>query len=208
MILMHVTFICLFLLTETQLWSKKDAGVMVDIRVQMKPKFDGGQTQKTTLWNQVAAQVTQATGHVTTGTQCDNKWKAIKRKYSEAKGNNTVSGMARMDCPFYAEMDEIYGDRACNQPEVIVDSLDDGSEVPAPPPAERPPKPPRQTAQQKMEELQEAVRARWAERDAKQERRQERREMREEEREAAKQARHEQRMAMSAAILAHLQKKN
>ncbi|KAL0098770.1 hypothetical protein PUN28_020726 [Cardiocondyla obscurior] len=58
-----------------------------------------------------------------TSTQCENKWKDIKRKYMETKDHNNKSGNDPKTCKFYEEIEEVLGEKPCVKPVSIASNL-------------------------------------------------------------------------------------
>lgn len=48
--------------------------------------------------------------------QCENKWKDVKRKYTETKDHNNKSGNEPKNCKFYEELEEVLGEKPCIKP--------------------------------------------------------------------------------------------
>ena len=57
------------------------------------------------------------------GTQCENKFKDVRKNYVKVKDHNANStGGERKTCKFYEEMEEILGDKPCIKPLTIASS--------------------------------------------------------------------------------------
>lgn len=55
--------------------------------------------------------------------QCENKWKDIKRKYTETKDHNNKSGNDPKTCKFYEELEEVLGEKPCVKPVALASNL-------------------------------------------------------------------------------------
>lgn len=55
--------------------------------------------------------------------QCENKWKDIKRKYTETKDHNNKSGNDPKTCKFYDELEDVLGDKPCVAPVAVASNL-------------------------------------------------------------------------------------
>ncbi|XP_036140288.1 uncharacterized protein LOC118645564 isoform X2 [Monomorium pharaonis] len=58
-----------------------------------------------------------------TAIQCENKWKDIKRKYTEVKDHNNQSGNDPKTCKFYEELEDVLGEKPCVKPVAVASSL-------------------------------------------------------------------------------------
>lgn len=57
------------------------------------------------------------------GTQCENKFKELRKKYVKVKDHNKQSGNSPMTCKFFNEFEEVLGDKPCVQPVVLASNL-------------------------------------------------------------------------------------
>lgn len=63
-----------------------------------------------------------------TGTQCENKFKELRKKYIKVKDHNKQSGNSPMTCKFFNEFEEVLGDKPCIQPVALASNLRKRSE--------------------------------------------------------------------------------
>ena len=59
--------------------------------------------------------------------QCRDRVKNLLAKYRKVKDNNRQTGNNRQNCPFYNEIDVIFGTRPVSVPPVVVESLSTGT---------------------------------------------------------------------------------
>ncbi|XP_021340221.1 uncharacterized protein LOC110441422 isoform X1 [Mizuhopecten yessoensis] len=61
-------------------------------------------------------------GYKYTPTQCENKFKSLKREYRNTVDHNSKSGNDKKSCPFFSEFQELYGMNASTRPSVAISS--------------------------------------------------------------------------------------
>ena len=97
---------------------------LIDIRTDMEVEFLEGKTSHSTLWNRVAETMRNEFRAPVTGKACNYKFKHEKKKWRDVNSNNQTSGRARKSYPHYERFQTVYGQRACEEPAVIVDTMD------------------------------------------------------------------------------------
>lgn len=60
------------------------------------------------IWQDIADALAKE-GHNFSHLQCEDKWKYLKKIYVETKDKNKESGTPENTCPYFNELDEIYG---------------------------------------------------------------------------------------------------
>lgn len=77
------------------------------------------------VWSLISRELKKTTPEweMKTPTQCENKWKDIKRKYMETKDHNNKSGNDPKTCKFYEELEEVLGEKPCVKPVSIASNL-------------------------------------------------------------------------------------
>ena len=105
-------------------WRHQETSVLVDIRGNCEETFLAGKQSHGSLWSNIAREISTITGKMVSKQQCINKWKSLKREWRKVTDNNKTSGMGRKTCPFQEQFDNLFSNRACEEPAVIVDSLD------------------------------------------------------------------------------------
>jgi len=66
---------------------------------------------------------------VYTGTQCENKFKELRKKYVKVKDHNKQSGNSPMMCKFFNEFEEVLGDKPYVQPVALASNLKKQSNI-------------------------------------------------------------------------------
>lgn len=77
------------------------------------------------VWTRISneLQETKPEWKIKTATQCENKWKDLKRKYMETKDHNNKSGNDPKICKFYDELEDVLGEKPCVKPVAIASNL-------------------------------------------------------------------------------------
>lgn len=77
------------------------------------------------VWSLISRELKKTTPEweIKTPTQCENKWKDIKRKYMETKDHNNKSGNDPKTYKFYEELEEVLGEKPCVKPVSIASNL-------------------------------------------------------------------------------------
>jgi len=66
---------------------------------------------------------------VYTGTQCENKFKELRKKYVKVKDHNKQSGNSPMMCKFFNEFEEMLRDKPYVQPVALASNLKKQSKI-------------------------------------------------------------------------------
>ena len=98
--------------------------LLVNTWTDMEVTFLEGKTSHSTLWNRIAETMSREFRAHVTGKDCNYKFKAEKKKWRDVKNNNSTSGRARKSYPHSERFQTVYGQRACEEPVVIVDSME------------------------------------------------------------------------------------
>lgn len=86
--------------------------------------FRSGKYKSLEIWKKIAIILQNENSQwMYTGTQCENKFKELRKKYIKTKDHNKQSGNNPMTCKFYNEFEEILGDKPCAEPVALASNL-------------------------------------------------------------------------------------
>jgi len=90
-----------------------------------EPLFKSSKVRNEVVWRQIAAELQKTNPNwVYTGTQCENKFKDVRKNYVKVKDHNANStGGEPKTCKFYEDMEEVLGDKPCIKPVAIASTL-------------------------------------------------------------------------------------
>lgn len=87
-------------------------------------KFKSSKFRNDTVWKEIAVKMLEANSNWHySATQCENKWKDLRKTYVKIKDHNNTSKNNPKTCKFYDEIDDILGDKPCITPVSIVSNL-------------------------------------------------------------------------------------
>lgn len=104
-------------------WPRKASLMLIELYRQKKADFMGSTLRNDEVWIKLAACL-KNDGHDFSGTQCQNKFKALKKGYAEKLFNMSTkaSGAGRINFEFFNEMDEIFEKDPSFRPLTTADS--------------------------------------------------------------------------------------
>ena len=87
--------------------------------------FKSPKVRNDVVWRQIATELQKTNPNwIYTSTQCENKFKDLRKHYVKVKDHNANStGGERKMCKFYEDMEEVLGDKPCIKPVVIASTL-------------------------------------------------------------------------------------
>ncbi|PAA75394.1 hypothetical protein BOX15_Mlig020088g1 [Macrostomum lignano] len=94
-----------------ELNERKETKCFLNCTIKRKKDFDSKVTKKKVLWKRIEADM-KAEGFGLTSEQCENKYKALKRKFSNFKLQQAKSGAGKKDIDFEEELQELFGSHA------------------------------------------------------------------------------------------------
>ncbi|XP_064631051.1 uncharacterized protein LOC135489579 [Lineus longissimus] len=101
------------------IWLPNEQAKLVELRLEQEDKFRAA-NRHDLLWTSIAKEINPEIS----GTQCLNKWKYIKSKYTKHLDGQNSTGNARLPAPmFFEQLDRVYGTRAVNRPKKLMDSM-------------------------------------------------------------------------------------
>lgn len=94
----------------------------MSLRIEDDLQFQLSKTHKK-LWDRISTKLAEK-GYIYTGTQCQNKWKSVKREYRSVIDHNAKSGNEPKTCKFFDEMNNLYGNKPSTRPQFVLDTSD------------------------------------------------------------------------------------
>lgn len=93
-------------------WTDSETRMFLELVTEKKilSIIDGKKHRHVEIFRMLVPEM-QAKGYDKTAEQMKLKLKNLKATYFKCKRNNNVSGVAPSTCPFYNELDMLYGDR-------------------------------------------------------------------------------------------------
>ena len=104
-----------------------ESKLLVQLRGEKDAKFNSLKVHKR-IWCDIAKEMSMK-GYDVTTEQCENKWKAIRRKFREMVDHNRKTGNDRQTCPFQDELDAIYGTKENVNPSFTLGCWEKPTEV-------------------------------------------------------------------------------
>lgn len=108
-------------ISQTSEWSEGETRVLLDkfydylSQVGPMKRFKN----KKAMWAAIALDIEDETGHFKTAEQCQNRFKTIKKRRSEAKKHNATSGAEPTEIPFDDELAKIKSIDDSFEPELL-----------------------------------------------------------------------------------------
>lgn len=103
------------------MWNKTDSKLLFEARQALDREFSQARSHKP-LWEKISMKL-QKEGCKVTWKQCENKFKSLKREYSATVDHNNKSGNVRKECPFFDELNELFGFKAASRPKFTIGSI-------------------------------------------------------------------------------------
>lgn len=86
--------------------------------------FKSGKYKSSQVWANIALVLQNENSQwFYTGTQCENKFKELRKKYVKVKDHNKQSDNSPRTCKFFTEFEEMIGDKPCVQPVAVASNL-------------------------------------------------------------------------------------
>lgn len=86
--------------------------------------FKSGKYKGSEVWKKISTVLQNENNQwVYTGTQCENKFKELRKKYIKVKDHNAQSGNSPMTCKFYNELEEVLENKPYIQPVALASNL-------------------------------------------------------------------------------------
>ncbi|XP_021370146.1 uncharacterized protein LOC110461141 [Mizuhopecten yessoensis] len=80
-------------------WGRRETALLFDLRSTMESDFHSMRTHKV-LWKKISESMNKK-GYKSTPTQCENKFKSLKREYRNTVDHNSKTGNDKKSCPFF-----------------------------------------------------------------------------------------------------------
>jgi len=109
---------------DTDRWPKNHVLVLIDAFEKNKHMFSSTTLRKEKVWQAISKHL-KNTGINKTATQCDNKWKNLRKLYLKKQRNKkaTSSGQSAFHFEFEEEFDKIYKDEPSISPVALAGNL-------------------------------------------------------------------------------------
>lgn len=89
-----------------------------------KELFDSSTIRNDAVWNLIAEELAIANSSwVYSGTQCENKFKDVRKNYMKMRDHNNQTGAEPKYCKFYNDMEVILGEKPCVKPVTLASNL-------------------------------------------------------------------------------------
>ena len=98
-------------------WSRPEVLYLLSLYRDREYKFKDKKTKKKAVWDEVAAEMA-VKGYNYTGLRCETKFKNLKQNFTKTVDHNNKTGNDKT-CPFYEELEEIYGLTPCVKPVAV-----------------------------------------------------------------------------------------
>ncbi|CAG9763600.1 unnamed protein product [Ceutorhynchus assimilis] len=105
-------------------WSKNAILMLINLRIEHNTDFTSTTQKNDVTWKLISNKM-KANGFEMTPTQCNDKWRYLKGKYTAAKDNrgDKGSGEEPVDFPYYQIMDEFLGKKHNIKPIAVASSI-------------------------------------------------------------------------------------
>lgn len=105
-------------------WSKNAILMLINLRNEYDDEFKSTTNKNEVSWKRIAEEL-KINGFNMTATQCNDKWRYLKAKYTAAKDNrgDKGTGEAPIDFSYYEQMDKFLGKKHSIKPISIASSL-------------------------------------------------------------------------------------
>lgn len=89
-----------------------------------KDLFHSTTIRNEAVWALIAEELSVANEKwIYSGTQCENKFKDVRKGYVRVRDHNNQTGAEPKTCKFYADMEKVLGDKPCVKPVAIASNL-------------------------------------------------------------------------------------
>lgn len=113
--------------TSTKQWSKDAVLKLIELHTENDHLFSKVGYKKKSIWEKISASM-KGFGYNFTGLQCEQKWKNITKNYRDTIDHNSKSGNDKKECPFFKELNEVYGFRPNVTPVYLLDNNNNNEE--------------------------------------------------------------------------------
>ncbi|KAK6189100.1 hypothetical protein SNE40_005141 [Patella caerulea] len=105
-----------------KVWGEAETKLLISLREERQASFDSGKRSHKTLWSNIA-KLMDENGYQVTLENCSNKWKSLKRTYTETVDYNSRTGNEPKTCSHYETFNKLYGNNPSVRPAFTMDSL-------------------------------------------------------------------------------------
>ncbi|XP_017468743.1 PREDICTED: uncharacterized protein LOC108360812 [Rhagoletis zephyria] len=104
-------------------WLDAPTKLLLALVKELRPKVgkSANLRNKKQMWNTISNELC-AKGHFYNAAQVEGKFFTLERRYKNVQLNNSQTGRGRQTCPYQAELDEIFKERASVHPECVIDN--------------------------------------------------------------------------------------
>lgn len=100
---------------------------LIELHTENDHLFSKVGYKKKSIWEKISASM-KGFGYNFTGLQCEQKWKNITKNYRDTIDHNSKSGNDKKECPFFKELNEVYGFRPNVTPVYLLDNNNNNEE--------------------------------------------------------------------------------
>lgn len=98
--------------------------MLISLWKEHELKFKSSKFRNDTVWKEISAKMRESNSNWHySATQCENKWKDVRKIYVKVKDHNNTSGNDPKTCKFYDDIDDILGDKPNIKPVSIASNI-------------------------------------------------------------------------------------
>lgn len=109
-------------------WNKTATKLLISEYKERQDKMENGRLRKNKAFGEIS-EVMQKYGYKFTNEQCSTRFKTITRAYKQVKDQNARSGNGKKQYEYEKELDDLFGKRPNIQPQFVLGSATDSSEI-------------------------------------------------------------------------------
>lgn len=102
-------------------WTKDGVLNLIRLHEEHDHLFSKGGVKKKSVWERISRKLSDL-GYTFSPLQCEQKWKNLTKQYRDVVDHNAKSGNDVKECPFFTELNEVYGYRLNVKPLCLLGS--------------------------------------------------------------------------------------
>ncbi|KAL8166157.1 hypothetical protein V2J09_007656 [Rumex salicifolius] len=108
-------------------WPKEEIEALIKLRANMEHKYQQEGVPKWPLWEEISGLMTTM-GYNRNAKRCKEKWENINKYYRKVKEKNKRPRVDSKTCPYYYQLEALYGANSTKPPAAVTAEQDDDDE--------------------------------------------------------------------------------